>query len=101
MKRTLISLGLVASISVPFGAHAQQFCGDRTMVTERLQSKWGEQFAGGGLQNTNNVFEVWMSEENGTWTILQTNANGKSCVMASGTNWREGEMTKKLSGVKS
>ena len=63
-------------------------CAERSAIIERLSLKWGESFAGGGLQSETSVFEVWMSEEKGTWTILKTSADGMSCVMATGTNWR-------------
>ena len=46
--------------------------------------------AGGGLQNSQRIFEVWVSDKDGTWTILMTRADGKSCIMSRlGTNWRE------------
>ncbi len=76
--------------ALPTALHAQNNCAARDSVVDKLSVKYGEAFAGGGLQNAQSVFEVWFSEEKGTWTILMTRADGTSCIMASGTNWREG-----------
>ena len=89
MRATITTLGLAAlALAGMTPAHAQQFCADRTTVTERLEGNYGESFAGGGVRNEKSIFEVWMSEEKGTWTILMTMADGRSCIMASGTDWR-------------
>ncbi|MDJ1009424.1 MAG: hypothetical protein QNJ13_16545 [Paracoccaceae bacterium] len=76
-------------MSVPAAAQAQTSCASRDTLVERLASGYGESFQGGGMQTDQRVFEVWFSEEKGTWTILLTRADGTSCVMAHGTNWRE------------
>ncbi|NRB00326.1 MAG: hypothetical protein HRU32_10975 [Rhodobacteraceae bacterium] len=90
-----LSTGLVAASS----STAQMACADREKVIERLSSKYGESFSGGGLQNPTKIFEVWASEEDGTWTILMTRPDGMSCVMASGTDWRDGPLVKAMKGV--
>lgn len=89
MPRFLSGTTLVAAL-LPAAVEAQTNCAARDMVVEKLETGYGESFAGGGLQNATSVFEVWFSEEKGTWTILMTRADGLSCIMASGTNWREG-----------
>ena len=101
MRRILISLTLVAAF-LPTTIQAQATCAERSMVVEKLEGRYGEVFAGGGLQNSSSVFEVWFSEEKGTWTILMTRPNGMSCIMASGTNWHEaGPALKTPAGIKS
>ncbi|NNL17581.1 MAG: hypothetical protein HKP37_02455 [Boseongicola sp.] len=90
MRRILTSLTLLAVV-LPTTIQAQSTCAERSMVVEKLESRYGEALAGGGLQNSSAVFEVWFSEEKGTWTILMTRPNGLSCIMASGTNWHETE----------
>lgn len=96
MRAILKSLSLIAVMSTPAIASAQASCGNRDMVVERLASGYGESFQGGGLQSEERVFEVWFSEDQSTWTILLTRADGVSCVMASGTNWREAIPSDKL-----
>ena len=91
-KHCLAAIALIA----PATLHAQTpNCAARDVVVEKLAAGYGEVFAGGGLQNAQHIFEVWFSEERGTWTILMTRADGVSCIMASGTNWREGDMAMK------
>jgi len=101
MRRILTGLTLLAAI-MPTAVSAQTNCAERTSVVEKLEASYGEVFAGGGLQNANHVFEVWFSEDKGTWTILMTRADGVSCIMASGTNWREAPLgLKRPAGIKS
>ncbi len=88
MRAVLKSLCLLAVIGAPSVVAAQPSCAERDFVVQKLTTSYGESFQGGGLQSETKVFEVWFSEEKGTWTILMTNADGMSCVMASGTNWR-------------
>ena len=85
------SLELVAPGPSSWGwqAAAQSNCAPREIVIERLGSKFSETLSGAGLQSATTIFEVWRSEEKGTWTILRTFANGQTCVMASGTSWRD------------
>lgn len=89
MPRTLTGLAVLFAI-LPATMHAQTLCAERDSVVKKLETGYGEAFAGGGLQNASRIFEVWLSEEKGTWTILMTKSDGTSCIMATGTNWREG-----------
>ena len=95
MQRILTGL-IVVAVLLPSTLHAQATCAARTTLIEKLETGYGEAFAGGGLQNSNSIFEVWFSEEKGTWTILMTRADGTSCIMASGTNWREALPSQKI-----
>jgi hypothetical protein len=65
-------------------------------VVSKLTTGYGETFAGGGLQSSTRILEVWMSEEKGTWTILVTRPDGSTCVMATGTHWRDGDVLDKV-----
>ena len=89
MPRFLTGTILALATVFPAVGHSQSVCADRDVVISKLEGGYGEVFAGGGLQNATSIYEVWFSEEKGTWTILRTRADGTSCVMASGTNWRE------------
>lgn len=89
MRAALKSLFALTLLTVPSFASAQTSCAQREFVVKRLATGYGETFQGGGIQSEEKVFEVWYSEEDGTWTILMTQADGVSCIMASGTDWRE------------
>lgn len=67
-------------------AAAQATCNHRTIVTNNLVQKYNEQHMGGGLGGSR-VFEIWVNEETGTWTILRSSPDGQSCVMAVGDGW--------------
>ncbi len=86
--RILLALTLAAAAALPAQAQTVNNCADRAKITERLTSGYGEKFAGGGLRNADSIFEVWMSDDSGTWTILMTRPDGTACVMAAGTDWR-------------
>ena len=99
MRRITTCLTLLA-VALPATVHAQSTCANRDIVVEKLESRFGEVFAGGGLQNSSRIFEVWFSEEKGTWTILLTKADGTSCIMASGTHWLDaGPSLKQPAGI--
>ena len=89
MRRILKGLSLVTILVVPSIASAQSNCAARDRVVKTLEEDYSEAFAGGGLQSATKIIEVWFSEEHGTWTVLMTRPDGTSCVMASGTDWRE------------
>lgn len=105
MRRTTLGIasGLALAVCVaPETAAAQgvqQPCGDRDAIVDKLTSKWGEAFMGGGLHSASSLFEVWMSAEKGTWTILRTEPNGRACVMATGTNWLDADPNAQVAGI--
>lgn len=39
-----------------------------------------------GLTNTGTLVELLQSED-GSWTLIMTMPNGRSCLMAAGQNW--------------
>ena len=87
MTRFFALLG--ATRMMPTSALADA-CADRATVVASLESDFSEQLAMGGLQNTEpfeTVFEIWASEETGTFTVLLTNPDGTSCIVAAGTEF--------------
>lgn len=97
---SVLRIGTLAiALLAPSVLFAQSNCADRERVVQSLSASYGESFAGGGLQNAQQIIEVWYSEEKGTWTILMTRADGRSCIMASGTNWRDGTGVKLPEGI--
>lgn len=99
MKILLSVLTVVAISWVPAVSFAQTFCADRDTVIKTLETKYGETFSGGGLRNASSIMEVWSSHEDGSWTILLTRADGTTCIMASGTDWRDGPLIAAKKGV--
>jgi hypothetical protein len=65
-------------------AEAQMVCGKRDAIVAQLERKYGETRRSVGLQQGRAVVEVYASEKTGSWTILVTGTDGKSCLMAAG-----------------
>jgi len=81
----------VASTAPP--VHAQQLaCAQRDRLAERLSTTYKELPVAGGLQNSQRLVEVWASPDTGTFTIIFTNADGMSCIVATGTNYHQGKL---------
>lgn len=87
MALALASAGLVVA-----PAQAQTNCGLRDIVVKRLESGYGEGLAAGGLHSDSQVLEVWAAPKTGTWTVLITSADGRTCVLASGTDWHQKDL---------
>ena len=101
LKQTLFAITVAAAVTGAAAAQAQTSCAPRDSVMERLQTKFGETLAAGGLQSRQQVLEVWASQDTGTWTVLMTHANGLTCVVASGTNWHQNDPKLVVMGVPS
>jgi len=67
-----------------------QACGQRDAVVERLRTGYGEERTGAGLNSSRGIIEVYASQRTGTWTILLTLPDGRSCLIAAGESWQAG-----------
>ena len=91
MFKRLFAAGLLfgmAATAPP--ALAMAACAARDTVVERLESIYSEALTAGGLQSsrtTTTMVEVWTSPDSGTFTVIVTNPQGVSCVVAAGTDW--------------
>lgn len=89
MIKTVRTLLLTAVAALPlFGpgdAHGQTAsCGDREAMLLILAERFDEAPRAIGLDRTGRVMEI-VAAESGSWTILVTAPNGRSCLVASGT----------------
>lgn len=88
MLRNIAFTALTCSIFASAqSAMAQTACAPRDQMIAKLQSSYGEDRMGAGLRGEASLFEVWASADSGTWTILVTDTEGVSCIMASGDTW--------------
>ena len=86
MKREMVLFpaligGLLAISATP--STAMNFCADLAEMVKSLSDKFKENPAAVGQINASAVVEVFVSE-NGSWTILATGTDGKSCVLSAG-----------------
>ncbi len=87
----LIGWGAFSSL-----AHAQPMCGERRAVVANLEKTYSEAPVSIGLASNGAVIEV-LASPSGSFTIILTQPNGLSCVMASGENWEN--LPKRLAGA--
>ena len=73
--------GLLINAATP--ATANTFCADRSELVKSLSDKFRENPTAVGQINGDAVVEVFVSR-NGTWTIIATGTDGKSCVLSAG-----------------
>ena len=88
---TLTVCTVAGSTSLGQTLRAAMACGERDAMVHRLEETFGEVQKGAGLVSGAQLLEVWGSDETGTWTILMTGADGRSCVIAAGEAWRDVE----------
>lgn len=86
MKR-LILAALAALFACPATAQGTK-CLPRSLLVADLEAKYGERLTGGGLQNPQQLLEVWTSPISGSFTVFITRADGMACVMATGKHWQ-------------
>ncbi len=63
-------------------------CGERTDMLANLKDKFHEQPSGIGITGNGGVVEL-LTSETGTWTLMLSFPNGRSCLMAVGENWEQ------------
>lgn len=67
-------------------AHAQEACGTRSDIVNRLEQGYNEHQVAVGLSSGGMMIELWTSRK-GTFTIFATTPDGISCLLTSGEGW--------------
>lgn len=89
MIRMLALAGLLSSAAFAApapDASAETMCGNRNDIVAKLSQYYNENPEAVGLVNNGAVIEVFVSNV-GTWTILATGTDGRSCVLSAGEGW--------------
>jgi hypothetical protein len=89
MFKRLISTALIfgaAALAPPASAQSMQ-CLPRAALIERLTVDFNEEITGGGLQNPQQLLEVWSSASTGSFTVFITRPSGIACIVATGLHW--------------
>jgi hypothetical protein len=86
MKRQMVMIPVLIGgllLTTATSSPATSFCADRAEMVKSLADKFKENPAAVGQIDGSAVIEVFVSEK-GSWTILATGTDGKSCVLSAG-----------------
>ncbi|MGK6313950.1 hypothetical protein [Neorhizobium sp. DT-125] len=95
MKRSMVRgpikaiLFLAGLVAYPAAAASQAVlgCAEHSQIVEFLSSNYAEKLSAAGLVNPKTIIEIYVGE-NGSWTLLVTNAGGLNCILLSGESWQ-------------
>lgn len=90
--RILLPLLLLATPVLAADPVGDVICADREEMLRRLKVEHGAIRQGSGLRGPEAVLEVWAVPATGDWTLVQSYADGRSCIVAIGEHW-EGPVT--------
>ncbi len=85
MKFIAVLLMLVFSSSYSFAAI---LCAPHDIVVLHLEDRYKESSVAIGVASNGHLVEVFASSKGYTWTLLLTDPNGITCMMAAGDNWQ-------------
>ena len=84
-----LGLALVPVLTLnSFEAAAQSACNPRNDVVGHLAKKYGEAPVAIGVTSKGGLVEVLTTGDGNTWTIIVSQPNGTSCMVAAGEGWR-------------
>jgi hypothetical protein len=86
----VLGAGLVA-LAPLLGAGAAMAaspCKKYEQMSETLERQYAEVPVGGGLASTGKLVQVFAAKDGATWTVVLTQPNGMSCIVASGRYWQ-------------
>lgn len=98
LRTTLFGAAVLATSSAQAFAQGPSMlphsvCGTRAEVTTKLEATFGELQKGAGIVSDRRVMELWQSTETGSWTLLMTQTDGQTCIIAAGNHWRDSKGT--------
>ena len=85
---------IVSALLWPSNSTAQMAdldCDDSARLAETLTEVLGATRQGIGLRDPDTTLEIWVQARNNDWFVVQSYANGTSCIVAMGESW-EGEL---------
>jgi hypothetical protein len=85
----VVSITVAAFLFPALASAAPLLCGERSDVLTKLAVDFRERPASVALTNDGQLLEVMKSDNKLTWTILITNPNGVTCLVAAGESWQD------------
>ncbi len=86
-----LSLALAATAFAAAAAQAQadRSCAARENVLARLAQLYGESRRAFGISDDNRMMELFASESTGSWTLIVTLPDGRTCLVLAGEAFEE------------
>ncbi len=72
---------------------AMNMCSERSNIVTELEQNFNESVTAVGMVDQSAVVEIFVSES-GSWTILATGTDGKSCIISAGEGWESTGMVR-------
>lgn len=82
MIKLLLATTFVVTASSAYAAT----CADSAAIEQRLKERFEETLVSQSEIVNGRVFQVWMSDDTGTWTMIIKTEDGYSCLVGSGQN---------------
>jgi len=93
MKTLILSLSSLAFagslLLAASPASAMQACTTHDDAAKRLETQFDEKVIGRGLANAGKTMIELFVSQGGTWTVVVSAPDGKSCILASGDSWHD------------
>ena len=93
IRMLTLLIAVIALHGAPVAAETIQInCMKRPDILQIVEGQFGQRQRSRGLNTKLSspfVLETWASEENGTWSILTTKADGITCIIFYGTQWQD------------
>ncbi len=83
----LILCAVAATCLMPTAWAQAPNCIQRERLLRHLAAKYAERPIAVGLSANGSVFELLKSTSGESWTLVMTNTDGKSCLIAYGKHW--------------
>lgn len=91
MKAPIRTIRILASVLVLLlsatVANAQRLCVLRDAAVAKLEGQYKEQVVGRGLAKGGRAMVELFVSNTGSWTVVVTDVNGRSCIVATGESW--------------
>ena len=84
----VLALLTLATLAAPAMAQQQMACAERGALVGELKEKYKEVAQGVGMTGNGAVMEL-MTSDKGSWSLVVTMPNGKSCLIATGDGWEQ------------
>ena len=86
----LVAAGIfILSATATSLANGRPVCGPRDQALRQLENRHSEQVFGRGLAPDGTAIVELFVSKSGSWTVLVSRPDGRSCIVAAGESWHQ------------